>query len=210
MVFGSTHQCLSPSLLVFKLTSSVYLRNISLSGSDINWNCDLNGMAHKALCSLPAGRANPLPILKITVLSSWSGWLVPNNPSDRKRSSSVAVNTLALFTIMPIPCHTLAFIVLSSMSLRSLNAGSLIILKAKPMHSKWNCTQTTTWYSVLPGKSSPFNFLTSVTNLTRANFSVPLLSWPCLQDHTQCIPGHLNVSTSVTHGTFSESIISAS
>ena len=94
--------------------------------------------------------------------------LVLRRPSDHNRSSSVAVIVSALHTEMPIPWLTLAFIVLSSVNLRSWKAGSLMTLKAKPMHSKWNWMQTTIWCNVLPGKSSPLTLI-SVMKWQRAN-----------------------------------------
>ena len=148
-------QCFNPPLLVFKPMSPMYLKNISPSVSFINLNCEWKGRPHKAWCSLPAHRAKPFLTQNITVFSSWSGWLILKSPSNHSKSSSVAMITLAFLIEMPTLWLTLAFIVLSKVNLRSLKSGSLIILKAKPSHSRWNWMQTIMWYSILPGKSWP-------------------------------------------------------
>ena len=44
----------------------------------------------------------------------------------------MALRTSAYLTERPIPCETLAFIVLSYVNFKSLKAGSFIILNAKP------------------------------------------------------------------------------
>ena len=162
---------------------------------NVNW--ESYSRPRSARCSLPALRAKPLPIEKITVWRSWWGVLVPSRPSNHNKSSSVALNISACLTEVPMPWRVWAFMVLSSVNFRSLNAGSFTNLKAKPCVSKWNWIHIIMWYSVLPGKSEPSTFLTSIMNLHRANFKdtaviVALssrshtMSWrpsPCLWEH---------------------------
>ena len=135
----------------------------------LNW--DSKGKPQSARCSLPALRAKPFPIEKITVFRSWWGACVPSRPRDQSKSSSVVLNISTCFTEVPMPWMVWAFMVLSRMNFKSLNAGSLINLKANPWVSKWNWIHMMMWYRVFPGKSEPSIFFTSVINLHRANFN---------------------------------------
>ena len=160
----------------------------------------LKGNAMKSPMLLAGSSAKPFLMAKITVLSNGYGLFIPKHPRFYRRSSSVVLSTSACFMELPIPWAVWAFIVLSRVYLRSLNAESLINLKANPWHSKWNWIHTTKWYKSFPRIIRAIKLFDLHNKMWQGKLLSHIVSF---QDHDP-------LNRNATHDTFYEPIVLAS